>query len=102
MENNNIILHSITPAELKDMLRTMIREEFQEMNREVQRVIGEDDLVSTGTASRLLGICPKVFRFLVKEGHFTVYHHMKERRFPRAELLEFRNKHRVNRLKKKT
>lgn len=78
----------------------MIREEFQEMNTEIQKVMGEDDLVSTGTASRLLGVCPKVFRYLVNEGHFTVYHHMKERRFPRAELLDFRNKHRVNRLKR--
>lgn len=99
MENNNIILHSITPHELKEMLRAMIREEFEEVNIEMQRVIGEDDLVSTGTASRLLGVCPKVFRYLVNEGHFTVFHHMKERRYPRAELLEFRNKKRVSRLK---
>jgi hypothetical protein len=101
MDNNNVILHSITPAELKTMLKEMIREEFQEINLEIQRVIGEDDLVSTGTASRLLGVCSKSFRYLVEEGHFTVYYHMKERRFPRAELLEFRNKHRVNRLKQK-
>jgi GR25 family glycosyltransferase involved in LPS biosynthesis len=100
MENNNIILHSITPAELKIMLREMIKEEFQEINSEIQRVIGEDDLVSTGTASRLLGVCSKSFRYLVDEGYFTVYHHMKERRFPRAELLEFRNKKRVSRLKR--
>lgn len=100
MENNNIILHAVTPYELKEMLRTMIQEEFQQINNEIQRVIGEDDLVSTGTAARLLGVCPKVLRYLVNEGHFTVFHHMKERRYPRAELLEFRNKHRVNRLKK--
>ncbi|GJM35925.1 MAG: hypothetical protein DHS20C18_49260 [Saprospiraceae bacterium] len=100
MENNNIILHAITPAELKEMLRTMVKEEFQEMNSEVQRVIGEDDLVSTGTACRLLGVCSKVMRYLVQEGQFTVFHHMKERRFVRAELLDFRNKHRVSRLKK--
>ncbi|MCG8327771.1 MAG: hypothetical protein MI974_08810 [Chitinophagales bacterium] len=55
MENNNIILHAITPAELKKMLREMIQEEFQQVNNEIQRVIGEDDLVSTGTAARLLG-----------------------------------------------
>jgi DNA-binding transcriptional MerR regulator len=100
MENNNIILHSITPAELKKLLREMIQEEFQQVNNEIQRIIGEDDLVSTGTAARLLGVCPKVLRYLVNEGHFTVFHHMKERRYPRAELLEFRNKKKVNRLKR--
>ena len=88
MENNNIILHSITPAELKAMIRELVKEEFELMNRELQRVIGEDDLVSTGTACRLLGVCSKVLRYLVNEGHFTVFHHMKERRFIRAELLE--------------
>ena len=101
MENNNIILHSITPYELKEMLKEMVREEFQTINSEVQRVIGEDDLVSTGTACRILGICSKVLKYLIDEGHFTVFHHMKERRFVRAELLEFRNKHRVSRLNRK-
>lgn len=100
MENNNIILHAITPTELKEMLRSLVKEEFEIMNVEVQRVIGEDDLVSTGTACRLLGVCSKVMRYLIKEGHFTVFHHMKERRYIRAELLEFRNKYRVNRLKR--
>lgn len=100
MENNNIILHSVTPTELKEMLRSLVREEFELMNNEVQRVIGEDDLVSTGTACRLLGVCSKVMRHLIQEGHFTVFHHMKERRFVRAEILEFRNKNRVNRLKR--
>ena len=100
MENNNIILHSITPAELKAMIRELVKEEFEVMNRELQRVMGEDDLVSTGTACRLLGVCSKVLRYLVNEGHFTVFHHMKERRFIRAELLEFRNRHRVSRLSK--
>ncbi len=100
MENNNIILHSITPVELKEMLRELVKEEFEIVNEEVQRVIGEDDLVSTGTACRLLGICSKVMRHLIQEGHFTVFHHMKERRYMRAELLEFRNKYRVNRLKR--
>ena len=99
MQNNNIILHSITPHELKELLRTMIREEFEEMNKEVQRVIGEDDLVSTGTASRLLGVCPKVMRHLVSEGYFTVFHHMKERRYIRAEFLDFRNRRKISRSK---
>lgn len=101
MENNNIILHAVTPFELKEMLQEMIKEEFELINREVQRVMGEDDLVSTGTASRLLGVCPKVMRYLVQEGHFTVFHHMKERRFVRAELLEFRNKRRIDRSKRR-
>ena len=100
MENNNIILHSVTPHELKELLRQMIQEEFASVNEEVQRVIGEDDLVSTGTACRLLGVCSKVLRYLVKEGHFTVFYHMKEKRYIRAELLGFRNKNRVSRLKK--
>ncbi|MEL7006462.1 MAG: hypothetical protein AAFN93_27600 [Bacteroidota bacterium] len=96
MENNNIILHSVTPHELKELLREMIREEFTAVNEEVQRVIGEDDLVSTGTACRLLGICSKVLRYLVNEGHFTVFYHLKEKRYIRAELLEFRNKKRIS------
>ncbi|MEZ4991912.1 MAG: hypothetical protein R2824_15935 [Saprospiraceae bacterium] len=100
MQHNNVILHAITPHELKELLREMIREEFQDINQEMQRVIGEDDLVSTGTASRLLGVCSKQLRFMINEGHFTVYYHLKERRFVRAELLEFRNRKRVNRLKK--
>ena len=100
MQNNNIILNSITPHELKEMLRTMMKEEFEEMNKEVQVVIGEDDLVSTGTACRLLGVCSKVLRHLVNEGHFTVFLHLKERRYRRAELLEFRNRKRARKLKK--
>jgi len=95
---NNVMLHSITPHQLKEILREMIREEFEAVNEEVQRVIGEDDLVSTGTACRLLGMCSKQLRYLVNEGHFTVYHHMKEKRYARAELLDFRNKHKINRL----
>ncbi|MEO0685090.1 MAG: hypothetical protein AAFY76_08620, partial [Cyanobacteria bacterium J06649_11] len=54
MESNNIILHSITPQQLRDLLRQMIREEFVSISNEVQEVIGEDDLVSTGTACRIL------------------------------------------------
>ena len=99
MQNNNIILHSISPHELEELLRTIIREEFEEMNKEIQRVIGEDDLVSTGTACRLRGVCSKVMRHFVSEGHFTVFHHMKERRYIRAELLDFRNRRKINRSK---
>lgn len=100
MQNNNVMLHSVTPDELKELLREMIREEFQEINYEIQRIIGEDDLVSTGTAGKLLGVCSKQLRYLIQEGHFTVFHHLKERRYIRAELLDFRNRKRVNRLKR--
>lgn len=100
MENNNVILHTVTPNELQQMIRSTVKEEFEFINHEMQRIIGEDDLISTGTACRLLGICSKVMRHLVQEGHFTVFHHMKERRFVRAEILEFRNKSRVNRRKR--
>jgi|GEM_PF-1709822 len=100
MQNNNIILHSITPNELKEMIRDLLREEFEIVNMELQRVLGEDDLVSTGTAGRLLGVCSKQLRYLIQEGHFTVFHHLKERRYIRAELLDFRNRKKVNKLKR--
>lgn len=100
MQNNNIILHSITPNELKGMIRDLLREEFEIVNMELQRVLGEDDLVSTGTAGRLLGVCSKQLRYLIQEGHFTVFHHLKERRYIRAELLDFRNRKKVNKLKR--
>ncbi len=100
MQNNNIILHSITPNELKEMIRDLLREEFEIINMELQRVLGEDDLVSTGTAGRLLGVCSKQLRYLIQEGHFTVFHHLKERRYIRAELLDFRNRKKVNKLKR--
>ena len=95
MESNNIVLHAITPQQLRELLRIMIREEFTTINKEVQMVIGEDDLVSTGTACRILGVCAKVLRHLVNEGNFTVFYHLKEKRYRRGELLEFRNRHRV-------
>lgn len=97
MNNENIILHNITPDELKQMLSQLVDEKLEEVNIEMQRVIGEDDLVSSGTATRLLGMCGKGFRHLLQEGHFTVYYHMKEKRFSRGELLEYRNKYRVPR-----
>jgi len=98
MENNSILLHSIEPIELKEMIQQMIKNEFLTIDAEIQRIIGEDDLVSTGTACRILGICSKVFKILVKDGHFTVFHHLKERRFIRAELLDYRNKYRIKRI----
>jgi len=51
-----ITLHEMSPEELKQMLRLLVQEEFETVNEELQRIIGEDDLVSTGTACRLLGV----------------------------------------------
>lgn len=96
MENSSIVMHSIDPNDLKKMIQELIRAEFENINCEIQRVIGEDDLVSTGTACRILGVCSKVFRILVQNGHFTVFHHLKERRFIRGEILEYRNRYRIN------
>ena len=93
---NDIILQAISAKELEDMLRNMVRAEFEAMSEEIQRVVGEDDLVSTGTACRILGMSNKGLKILVDTGHFTVYHHMKERRYNRGELLEYRNKYRTN------
>ena len=94
---NEIILQAISTEELEDLLRSLVRAEFQNMNMELQRIIGEDDLVSTGTACRILGMSNKVLKILVEQGHFTIYHHLKERRYNRGELLDYRNKFRVNR-----
>ncbi len=96
---NEIILQSMSKQELEAMLRELVRTEFNTMNEEIQRVIGEDDLVSTGTACRILGVCAKVLRVLVDDGHFTVYWHLKERRYIRGELLDYRNRYRVNKKK---
>lgn len=93
---NNIILQAISTKELEDMLRRLVRAEFDEMNVELQRVIGEDDLVSTGTACRILGVSSKVLKVLVDQGNFRVYFHLKERRYNRGDLLDYRNKYRVN------
>ena len=86
------ILREVSPKELQALLRVLIREEFAKMNDEIQRALGEDDLISTGSACRLLGVSNKVFKYLLDEGHFTVYYHLKERRFNRGEILAWRNK----------
>ena len=99
--DNNIILHSVTPTELQELLTKLIREEFDHMNGELQKVMGDDDLVSSGTACRLLGVCSKVLKYLVDEGHFSVFYHLRERRFKRAEILEYRNKYLVNKRRDK-
>ena len=93
---NDIILQAISTQDLEDMLRNLVRTELQAMNVELQRVIGEDDLVSTGTACRILGVSSKILKVLVDQGNFTVYHHLKERRYNRGDLLDYRNKYRVN------
>ncbi len=94
--SKNILIRETTPEELKSILKEMIQEEFKAINNEVQRVIGEDDLISSGTACRHLGVCSKVFRILVQRGHFTIFHHLKERRFVRGEILAYRNQYRTN------
>lgn len=93
---NDIILQAISIQDFKDTLREMIRSEFSTMNEELQRVFGEDDLVSTGSACRTLGVCAKVLKVLTDQGHFTVFHHLKERRYIRGELLDYRNQYRTN------
>ncbi len=88
-----ITLHEITPVELKTMLRELVQKEFDHMNEDLQRVIGEDDLVSTGTACRLLGVSVKSLKILTDRREFGVYHHLKEKRFNRGELLDYRNRY---------
>ncbi len=85
MENSSIVMHSIASNELREMMREMIKDEFQSINIEMQGKIDEDDLVSTESACRIL-VCLKVFRILVQDGHFIVFHHMKERRFIRGDI----------------
>lgn len=92
-----ITLHEITPEELRNMIRTLVQEEFDSINEELQKVIGEDDLVSTGTACRILGVCSKVLKVLTDEGKFSVYYHLKEKRYNRGELLEYRNRYLLKR-----
>lgn len=89
-----ITLHGFSPEELEDMLKSVVQKEFENMTDEIQRAMGEDDLVSTGTACRLLGVSPKILKVLVDQGKFSVYYHLKEKRYSRGELLEYRNKYR--------
>ena len=93
---NDIILQAISTKDLENMLRTLVRTEFEAMNEELQRTMGEDDLVSTGTACRILGMSSKVLKVLVDQGYFTIYYHLKEKRYNRGELLNYRNQYRVN------
>lgn len=94
-----ITIHEMSPEELRNQIQGMFKDEFENVSEKLQRAFGEDDLVSTGTACRLLGVSPKVFRILRDEGHFTVYHHLKERRYNRGEILGYRNKYKINRKK---
>ena len=97
MVANDIILQTISKEELLEMLQKMVHEEFDAINLELQKVIGEDDLVSTGTACRIIGVCSKVLKVLVDQGYFTVFWHLRERRYKRGELLEYRNAYRIKR-----
>lgn len=87
----------MSPEELRKMLRELIQEEFEVINHEIQRAMGDDDLVSTGTVGRLLGICSKKVKILIDRGELSVYDHLKERRYNRGEILDYRNKHKTNR-----
>lgn len=89
-----ITLHGFTPDELKKMLKEVVQEEFEVMNEELQRVMGEDDMVSTGTACRLLGVCSKILKVLVDQKKITAFYHLKEKRYSRGQILEYRNKYR--------
>lgn len=97
---NEIILQAMSVKNLEDIIRNLVRTEFETMNNEIQRVIGDDDLVSTGPACRILGVSSKVLKVLMEQGYFTVYHHLKERRYSRGELLEYRNQFRSNRTRR--
>lgn len=92
---NDIILQGLSVDDLEALLQKLVRREFEQMFDELQQAMGEDDLVSTGTACRILGVCSKVLKVLTDEGHFTVYHHLKERRYIRGELLEYRDRYRT-------
>ena len=91
-----ITLHEIKPEEFKNLLQGIVGEEFNRINTELQRAMGEDDLVSTGTACRILGICSKSLKVLTDQRKFSVYHHLKEKRYNRGELLEYREQYRIN------
>ena len=93
--DKNIILHSINQEEFEELVTKIFREQFVSMNKELQMVLGEDDLISSGTACRLLGVSTKVLKYLIDEGYFTVFYHLRERRFRRADILEYRNKYRA-------
>ena len=100
MNNNNIIIHNVTPEQHKAMMQEMIREEMERMFLELQTILADDDLISTGRAASLLGLCNKSFRVLASTKHFTVYQHLKERRFSRGEILEYRNQYKSRKRKR--
>lgn len=92
-----ITLHEMTPDEFKNIIDEAIQDKFDEICEELQKVMGEDDLISTGTVARLLGICNKNVKILADRGEITVYNHIKERRYNRAEILEYRDRHKTRR-----
>ena len=88
-----ITLHEMTPHELKDMLQDMMKEEFDIITNKLQTMVGEDDLISSGRACRMLGMSYKTLKILTDQGTFSVYHHMKERRYNRGEIIEYRDRY---------
>ncbi len=50
MENKNNNLQLMEPNEFKQFLREMIQEEFETINKEIQTVIGKDNLIGSRTS----------------------------------------------------
>jgi hypothetical protein len=90
---DKITVHEMTPKELDERIQEIMKQEFNRMCVELQRSFGEDDLISTGSACRLLGVSSKYFKILIDRGEFTVYFHLKERRFNRGEILAYREQY---------
>ena len=92
---NSVVFHSLSPVDLEELITKILHKEFEHLNEQLQMVMGDDDLISSGTACRLLGVSQKVLKYLLDEGYFTVFYHLRERRFRRSEVLEYRNKYAV-------
>jgi hypothetical protein len=92
-----ITLHGMTPDEFRKLLEEIMEDKFEEMYLELQKAMGDDDLISTGTVARLLGICNKNVKVLVDRREISFYDHIKERRYNRAEILEYRDRHKTRR-----
>ena len=91
----SVVLHSLAPTELEELITKVLQKELEHLNEQLQMVMGDDDLISSGTACRLLGVSSKILKVLLDEGYFTVFYHLRERRFRRSEILEYRNKYAV-------
>ena len=51
----NVVVHSISPVELEELLTRVLQKELEHQNEQLQMAMGDDDLISSGTACRLLG-----------------------------------------------